>query len=88
MYCVNCGTNNQDGVRFCAQCGEALQSGEFAAVSSGGQYGPARAYGTVQEGGGPQRAYADLGANQGFFTPFINMWKNYENFKDRTGVRG
>jgi uncharacterized membrane protein YhaH (DUF805 family) len=88
MYCVNCGTNNQDGARVCAQCGEALQTGEFAAASSGGEYGSARTHGTAQEDRGPQRTHADPAANSGFLTPFINMWKNYVNFTGRTNVRG
>ncbi|MDR2131755.1 MAG: DUF805 domain-containing protein [Clostridiales Family XIII bacterium] len=90
MYCVNCGTNNQDGARVCVKCGEQLQTSEFA-NASGGAYENARAYGDAQEtrreSGDSKRAYADFVANSGFLAPFINMWKNYTNFKDRTGVR-
>lgn len=28
MYCLNCGTPNSEGARFCANCGQALQAGE------------------------------------------------------------
>ena len=35
MYCANCGTNNQDGVKYCVSCGKPMEVRPVYAVPTG-----------------------------------------------------
>ncbi|MDR1574352.1 MAG: DUF805 domain-containing protein [Clostridiales Family XIII bacterium] len=89
MFCRKCGTENPDRARFCEQCGAAMQAEDFGGTTveaMTGADGPrfAQDPGGSQWGAPPQYASADSANRATLIGSYVNMWKNYANFRDRT----
>jgi uncharacterized membrane protein YhaH (DUF805 family) len=74
-------------MRFCTQCGAVLRTEDAASSEGAAVYAHSNANDRVLMGDSPQRAYVNGDVKRGLLAAYINMWKNYANFTDRTRIR-